>query len=334
MAHEPDNKILIDYLFGELSEPERARIEELYFTDDSLYEQLSAVENDLIDRYAQHTLSEPERKDFEQKYLTTPQRHKKVAESKQLINLIINYTPPSPKPSWWHSFLGFINLKSVVLQYSLAAALLVMILGCLWLVRERSRLAQQVAQTNIALRQKEAELQRQDEENRKASEKLQEDLRNEQARREQDAQQLAELQKRTQQAEESRQNNENRPAKGLATVATYIFPLVNVRGGQSQNQLVIRQGERAARLTIYLKNNSYQQYRVSIQRVSGEEAWSTRVPKGQRTSAGERLSFAVPASVFVKKDYILTIDAVKPDGSIDNLETRSFSVINKNVRQE
>lgn len=334
MKHETDNKILIDYLFGELPEPERARIEEQYFTDNSLYEQLSAVESDLIDRYAQHTLTESERKDFEEKYLTTPQRHKKVEESKQLINLIINYSPPSPKASWWSSFLTFINPRSMALQYSLAAALLVTILGCLWLVRDRARLARQVEQTNVALRQKEVELQRQDEENRKASEKLQEDLRNAQAQKELDAQLPAESQKRAQQADEARQNNMNRPAKGLAAVATYTFPLVTVRGGQSQSQLVIRQGERAVRLSIYLKNNSYKQYRISIQRVSGEESWNTTVAKGQNTSAGERVSFIVPASVFVKKDYILSIDAVRPDGSIENLEPRSFSVINKNVRTQ
>jgi hypothetical protein len=51
-------------------------------------------------------------------------------------------------------------------------------------------------------------------------------------------------------------------------------------------------------------------------------------------SAGERVSFELPASVFKKKDYLLVIDGMKPDGVYSNLNTRSFSVVNENVRRD
>ena len=334
MSLKPDNQLFVGYLFGELSELEQDRIEELYFMDDNVYEQLSAVENDLIDRYVQNRLTESERKDFEEKYLITPARHRKVAESERLINLIINSPSDSPKPSWWKSLLAFLGHRGMLLQYSLAAAFVVLVLGCVWLIRERARLGNQVAQTYVSLQQKEVELQRQDAGYRRASEKLQEELRGEQAQRERDRQMLRQLQELVQQYEEIHQREKSRPATGSSFVATYVFPLVTVRGGNSQKQLVIRRGERSVRLVIYLKNNSYKKYHVSVQRVSGEEVWSDDLSKGPGTSVGERLSFNLPASVFMKKDYILAVNGVKPDGTIENLDTRSFSVINQNVRQE
>jgi hypothetical protein len=330
--------MLMEYLFGELTETERDRVEELYFMDDNFFERLSAVENNLVDRYVQNTLTQSERRKFEEKYLTTPGRRKRIEESEKVIDLIIKYqiTPPldPSKVSWWKSFLTFFNHRKMLLQFSLAVALLVMIFGCLWLIRDRERLGQQVEQTRASLREKEVELLRQIDGHRRAFDQLQEDLRSEQSQRERDEQLLREHQERDQQAQEIRRKDKTRSVPGSVSIATYVFPLVSVRGLQSQKQLVVRRGEKLARLIIYLKNNSYKQYRVSAQRVSGEEVWSQIVPKGQSTPTGERVSFELPTSVFSKKDYILVVDAMKPDGSLENLDTRSFSVVNENVRRE
>jgi hypothetical protein len=332
LSRAPDNEVLLEYLFGELPEPELSRVQELCFVDERLYERLSVLEGRLIDRYVQKTLPESERRDFEEKYLVTPSRRKKVAEAEQLIALILDHPDPPPDPSLWKSLLAFLNNRNLSLQVALAFALVLMTLGCLWLFRDKARLGREVERTQASLREKEAELQRQSEEHRKTSGQLQESLRNEQASREQEAQQLEELQERVRRAEVARQNDNPRSAP--AGVAVYIFPLVSVRGIQSQKQLVIRRGEATARLVIYLESNDYKQYRISIQRVSGEEVWSGIVPKGRVTSAGERVSFGLPAGVFTKKDYILVVDGMKPDGVYSNLYTRSFSVVNENVRRD
>jgi hypothetical protein len=338
VERELDNSVLKEYLLGELAEPEQAMIEELYFTDDDFFERLSAVENDLIDRYVQNTLTESERREFEKKYLTSPGRRKRVKDSKKVIDLIINYSIAAPlnppKLSWWRSLLAFFHHKNVSLQFSLAAMLLIMVFGCLWLIRDRAHLGQQVEQTRASLREKEVELLRQSEEHRRAIEQLQGDLHSEQDQRARDEQLLRERQERERQAQATHRKEKPQSAPAPASIATYVFPLVSVRGVQSQKQLVIRQGEKLARLVIYLKNNSYKQYRVSTQRVDEEEVWSQIVLKGQSTSVGERVSFELPTSVLSKKDYVLVVDAVKPDGTLENLDTRSFSVINENVRRK
>lgn len=329
LSREPDNEVLLEYLFGDLPEPELSRVEELCFVDDSLHERLSALEGGLIDRYVQKKLPESEHRAFEEKYLNTPSRHKKVAEAEQLIALILKHPEPSPDPPWWRSLLAFLNNRNLALQVSLALALVLVTLGCLWLFRDKARLSREVARTQASLRAKEAELQRQGEEHRKASEQLQESYLKEQALREQEAQQLSELQERVRRAEEARRNDTLRSAPAQAGVATYIFPLVSVRGIQSQKQLVIRRGESTARLVIYLESNSYNRYLISIQRVSGEEVWAGVVPKGRVTSAGERVMFELPTAKFINKDYVLMIDGMKPDGAYSNFVTRPFSVVRR-----
>lgn len=320
------------YLFGELAEPEQSRIEELCFTDDGFYERLAAVENNLIDRYVQNALPESVRSAFEAKYLITPGRRKRVEESEKVIDLIINYPSDSPKPSWWKYLRGFFEGRDLFLQFSLAAMLLVMAIGCVWLMKDRARLAKQVEQTQASLRQKEIELQQQREAQRQGAEPVLEVSSSPQSEHEQDEQLPKVSRDKAQVARETRLQDKPNASVSPASVAAYEFPLVAVRSVQSQKPLIIQAGQKSARLVIYVKKNSYRQFHISIQRVSDEEVWSQTVRKGRSTSTGERISFELPTSVFKKKDYILVVAAVKPDGALEKLDTRAFSVVNKEIR--
>lgn len=333
MAQAPDNRVLVKYLFGELAEPEQSRIEELCFTDNDVYEQLAAVENNLIDRYVQNALPAPERSAFEEKYLITPGRRRRVEESEKVIDLIVNYPSASPKPSWWKHLLDFFERRNLFLQFSLAAALSVMIVACVWLIKDRLRLAHQIEQTRAALRQKELELQQQREAQQAASPspEIPGSTQSESGQGEQ----LPTISRdKPQVARAPRQPDKSHAsAAGPASVAAYIFPLVTVRGVESQQPLIIRAGQKSARLVIYVKNNDHRRFHISIKRVSGEEVWSQTVRKGPSRSTRERISFELPTSIFKKKDYILAVDAVKPDGALENLDTRSFSVVDERHQQ-
>lgn len=72
------------YLLGELSDEEGRQLEEQYFADDDLHEQLRAVEIDLIDRYVSDELSRHEREKFEKQFLSAPGRVQDVMFSKSL----------------------------------------------------------------------------------------------------------------------------------------------------------------------------------------------------------------------------------------------------------
>jgi hypothetical protein len=63
--------VLERYLLGEVTDDERAEIEQGYFADDGLFDQLVDAENDLVDSYVQGTLPPAERKRFEQRFLAS-----------------------------------------------------------------------------------------------------------------------------------------------------------------------------------------------------------------------------------------------------------------------
>lgn len=69
---------LRDYLKGNLSEEEQSRLEERIFSDDRLFEDLIAEEDDWIDSYVAQRMTPQERNRFEALILQNPELKKKV----------------------------------------------------------------------------------------------------------------------------------------------------------------------------------------------------------------------------------------------------------------
>lgn len=73
---------MVNYLLGELPEEEQLRLEERFFTDDEYYQQLLALEDELLYDYAAGGLSSEQRVKFEQRFLSSPQaRRSRVGKS-------------------------------------------------------------------------------------------------------------------------------------------------------------------------------------------------------------------------------------------------------------
>lgn len=73
-----------DYLLGTLEAERRTTVEEQILLDPSVYEELLAVEEELIDRYLHGGLTDLERQKFETHFLTTADRHKNLRFGKLL----------------------------------------------------------------------------------------------------------------------------------------------------------------------------------------------------------------------------------------------------------
>jgi tetratricopeptide (TPR) repeat protein len=94
-----NEELLTRYLLGELTEAENSRLEERYFADNSLYDELGALERDLIDRYVQIDLSDYEKEQFEKHFLSTPKRQQKLNFARALNSYILKETERS-EPSY------------------------------------------------------------------------------------------------------------------------------------------------------------------------------------------------------------------------------------------
>ena len=108
MPKVEDDKLARQYLLGELSEQDGAKVEEEYFEDDETFEKLSAVEDELIDAYTLGQLSSAERQRFEQRLLLSSAQRERVKFARTLLRTVpgaqqigSNIPPLKRTASWW-----------------------------------------------------------------------------------------------------------------------------------------------------------------------------------------------------------------------------------------
>jgi hypothetical protein len=85
MTRDPETTRLRRYALGALSEEEHVAIEQQYFDDGDALDQLSIVEDELIEDYLEDRLDAEARDRFERHYLSTPGHRARVAVMRRLI---------------------------------------------------------------------------------------------------------------------------------------------------------------------------------------------------------------------------------------------------------
>lgn len=175
---------LTQYLLGEVSEGERARLEEAYFADEGAFEQMLIAEEELIDAYARGELSGAERARFEKVFLASPRGRERVQFARTLADAVSDARPdeaaaaaqaaevtPPPRPSFFDAF----RTRGAALRLAFAASVLVVVAGFLWLFIERARMRDELRRLRderAALQQGAQELERRVAAEQKRSEDL------------------------------------------------------------------------------------------------------------------------------------------------------------------
>lgn len=142
-----DNNLIQRYLLAELDEEMRQRLEERLMTDNEYFEELLVAEDELIDKYLGNSLPPGDKEKFEGHFLSTPERRRKLSFARTLRRYIvakeeelavpsgIDDSSPSRKRFLFPSF-GF---RNPIAGLSVAAVLLLMVLGVGWLILREQR---------------------------------------------------------------------------------------------------------------------------------------------------------------------------------------------------
>ncbi len=100
-----DEQPIVRFLLGEMPEDGRLLLEERLFTDDRFYEQVLAIQEELVDDYVQDKLSSSRRARFEEYFLQSPRRRERVEFAAAFSRALAS---PGPRPlasiPWWESF--------------------------------------------------------------------------------------------------------------------------------------------------------------------------------------------------------------------------------------
>ncbi|HEY0171493.1 MAG TPA: hypothetical protein VGB98_10755 [Pyrinomonadaceae bacterium] len=132
---------IIAYLLEELPEEDSKRFEEECFARESWPDQISLVEDDLIDGYLRGDLTPEQRRRFEQNYLITPARLERVRAAAVLIRYGDEYktgglpTVALPTPRGWSGRLrAFWGDQGLPLRLAAALVVSAVVFGGLWLL--------------------------------------------------------------------------------------------------------------------------------------------------------------------------------------------------------
>jgi hypothetical protein len=298
-----DEKLMVQYLLGNLSEEELVRIEDRAFADANYLGALEAAEADLIDAYVRGELSQSERLGFERRFLTSSHRRSKVEFARDLLRITKESQTAQnallERPSAWLSMINLFRGWNPALQFAGILALLISAAGASWLLVENRAIRSRVA----AL-----ETERRDLETRE--EQLRRQLGEEQDRASKVA---AELQKP--------------PSVSAPVVASLVLLPGLSRAETGRAQLTLNPSAQLARIEIVLEpRDDYPRYSSEIRTRSGEEVLSRGNLRRRRTAAGDVASFDVPTSALDSGEYELTLKGVASDGRAQDLGYYYFRV--------
>jgi hypothetical protein len=318
-------QIATRYLLGELTEPEQIALEERYFSDSQLFDQVVSTETELVDNYARGRLSAQARQRFEQSYLAHPERRERLrfaealaakleqidaseAASKQSVRASSGWTRLSSL------FQGLLQVEQRALAFSLIIVVLFLTLGSLLLLFKARRIRQELAQTQA---QQTAQEQRE--------RQLQQQLASERTRNQELTAELEKARAQTPPIEPAR------PESSAPAFVSLLLLASGVRGAEtgSAPTLIVPSGTPEVRLQLNLKDNSYQRYQLELRAIGGKEIFSRRQVKPQTTKTGASFVFSLAAAKFSSGDYLLTLKGVAQDGEVEEVSKSLFRVEKK-----
>ncbi|MGH9754502.1 MAG: hypothetical protein ACREA2_17115 [Blastocatellia bacterium] len=304
MVKQTNDQTIIRYLLNELSEEDQALFEEAYLSDGSLFEQVQALEEELIEDYVKGDLSGHERLRFERHYLASDQRRARIQSARELFQVCSPKSSPrtgaddrieskffSPRP-----LLRLFAKRRLAPVFGVAAALLLLLGAGLFI--EMLRLRRHLATVNeertaIERRAEESErrLAREREqldEERKQSVALQEKLEQEIARSQTTKNQIVFL------SLTPGIRDINRPDRAVISARTsFVEMRVDLE----------RQGATTPR-----------SYKAVVKTVDGgREIWTQEGIKTRRRNSAQYIVVRVPADRFKAagaQDFTLTLGAL------------------------
>jgi uncharacterized coiled-coil protein SlyX len=327
----PSEEQIKRYLLGDASADEQRLIEDEYFSEDAFFDEMLAIEDELIDAYVRGELSAREREQFERRFLVSERQRERIEFARRLQTSAPLAAASAARAGQdarplRRSILALVEALGPAARFALAAVALVIALGGVWLAREALRVRERLAQAErerVALGERIAELERQIAEQRAAGDQARHQLQREQDERTRLERELAALKT----APEHARPAAAQPRLPLPAIVSFVLSPGLVRSGGPSNRLVIPAGARRVRLRLELESADYRSYRATLQTAEGDQVWSRGGLKAQETAAGQTISVNIPAHILAARDYILSLTGTTSQGTTERAGDYAFRVV-------
>ncbi|MBO0797666.1 MAG: hypothetical protein J2P31_02485 [Blastocatellia bacterium] len=263
-----DSEILIkSYLLGQLAEPDQSAFERELLCDRERYEQLWAIENDLIDSYVRGDMSRAERASFESNYLASPPHRERVAIARLFLECIDRTAEELMEDEgevtpWWRRVLNSLDWRQPIF-IGVLVLVIFSISGTTWALIIRTRLSEELA--NI---RKQAQIESQ------ASEHREQELT---LRTRELEKELADGRLKNEQLQSEIDRLHRSPESKPSAVNAYLLKPGHLRGENTLSRCTILRKVGGTplngilRLLLPMGSRDYRSYRIKLQTVKGRE---------------------------------------------------------------
>lgn len=330
-----EEKKIVSYLLGDLSEDEQDRLEVRYFAEPEYREAIRSVEDDLVDEYVRGELSPDEERRFADLFVASPERTRQIAFARALAQATVGTAPTVPAAlkesikAWWTILLVSPRSPWPAFQVALVVGVVVLGAAFLWLLIEASRLRSQVSELIVAnqvQQENERTAHEQIAQQRANSDELAAQLNQEQAERQASAERLKQLQaERDRLALEQRRDSTSRSS----TIASFVLSPGMVRSTNNEpDRLRVPGNIGLINLRLDIESgDEYPRYRAELRTVGGNLVWSADQLRLQRTRSGQSVVLNVPANLLTPGEYELTLRGVTGPGEFLDIGYYYFSII-------
>jgi hypothetical protein len=325
MRNEPDEmkEKLIQYLLGELPEEEQNLLEEQYLSDDDSHERLLMAEDELIEEYARGEMEDSRRERFERYFLSSPRRQKKL----RFARTVMLYTDEVRQPkrsatdkrlsaSLWETLPALFQPQRFAWQISLGFMAALLVAVGIWSFIKIDRLQKQICEIQA----------RQDSPPTPSdqNEKLERQITSERKRAQELTAQLERERDLREQLEKDLTNRSTAPA----AILPFLFSLspISVRSGDEASTFQIPTGAARVQIELVVEEGDYKRFEASVKLVDGNEIWKqSRLPIKSR-SGTKFIELTLPAKILTEGDYLIKLQGLNNDGSLEDAEDYSFTI--------
>ena len=331
MIETTDEKQIVGYLLGTLSDAEQIEVEIRFLRDAEFLETSRALEDDLIDDYINNELSESERQLFEKVCFASPPRQEKVAFARKLAGLFPD-APAAINPSIAsHSDLSWARLKQFLLpqlpafRFAIPLLLLAVAIVAVWLYVGRRNTQTELAriqQQQRELEQRADVWRKQSVDERSRNEELQKEIAREREERQRDLEALERLKREQQPGRESE-------TQGSA-IASFVLGPGFTRGSDEPIRFVVPKALQTVQLQLDLQTGeTHKSYRAELRTTGGNVVWSRDLLRAQTIGGGKAVVLQLPGTLLGSGEYELTLRAPIGNSNFEDIGYYYFSVLRR-----
>jgi hypothetical protein len=299
MKNERQENLVRRYLLGDVSDAEQTALEQQYFADRETFEQIWALENELVDGYVRGHLTSQERALFERNYLATPKHQQRVAVARALVQtaddtIVAEVAEKKDRviePAWWSNWLASFWVPQ--LAWGGIAALLLLALGGWWYLRSTAP-TEQIAQQPTSS----------------------------------PAPSVVAPTPQSSAPPSTPGQASPKPVPSVQSAVAPVFAVIlagGLRNTGDLQQVVIPRGTKQVRLQMKLEGDDYPTYQIKLRRLGGAETVSQAKPAADQQSVAVNL----PTSQLATGDYTVTLSGVNRAGEVEEVNRYYLRVTQK-----